>query len=231
MTSSAVRLLTGRRTKCLVLVFWLVVVALAGPLAGKLTGAEKNDAAVLAARQRRVDQGAADCQQAFQSPNAFPAVVVYERPSGLTAGRPGQGRGRRRSSSPASTGVQGKPIGPIPSPDGKALQTVVPFDLGYGRLEAGAGHRRPDPRTIAGSAPAGLTVHVTGPGRLRGRLRVRRSRASTARCCSPRIGVVVIILLLTYRSPMLWLLPVISRRRRADRRPGASSTCWPRTPA
>ncbi|HLQ57340.1 MAG TPA: hypothetical protein VK162_24100 [Streptosporangiaceae bacterium] len=35
---------SGRRTKWLVLVFWLIVVALAGPLAGKLMGVEKNDA-------------------------------------------------------------------------------------------------------------------------------------------------------------------------------------------
>ena len=34
----------GRRTKWLVLVFWLVVVAAAGPLSGKLMGAEKNHA-------------------------------------------------------------------------------------------------------------------------------------------------------------------------------------------
>src|SRR5437762_12965352 len=41
---SMVGIPAGRRTKWLVLVFWLVVVALAGPLSGKLTGAEKNDA-------------------------------------------------------------------------------------------------------------------------------------------------------------------------------------------
>ena len=34
----------GRKAKWLVLVFWLVLVVVAGPLSGKLTGAEKNDA-------------------------------------------------------------------------------------------------------------------------------------------------------------------------------------------
>ncbi|HEX9041670.1 MAG TPA: hypothetical protein VF838_11670 [Trebonia sp.] len=34
----------GRRAKWVVLAFWLVVVVAAGPLAGKLTGAEKNNA-------------------------------------------------------------------------------------------------------------------------------------------------------------------------------------------
>ena len=42
--SGITRIPAGRRTKWLVLVFWLVLVAVAGPLSGKLTGAEKNDA-------------------------------------------------------------------------------------------------------------------------------------------------------------------------------------------
>ena len=42
--SAVVSLPAGRRTKWIVLAFWLIVVALAGPLAGKLTGVEKNDA-------------------------------------------------------------------------------------------------------------------------------------------------------------------------------------------
>ena len=41
---SIARLPAGRRGKWVVVAFWLIVVALAGPLAGKLTSAEKNDA-------------------------------------------------------------------------------------------------------------------------------------------------------------------------------------------
>jgi RND superfamily putative drug exporter len=36
--------LAGRRATWVVLAFWLVAAAIAGPLAGKLTGAEKNTA-------------------------------------------------------------------------------------------------------------------------------------------------------------------------------------------
>src|SRR6266699_5332836 len=78
------RLPGGRRTKWAVLVFWLIVVALAGPLSGKLTGAEKNNAQSwlpAKAESTRV----LNLQAKFQSPNVFPAVVVYDRPSGLTA--------------------------------------------------------------------------------------------------------------------------------------------------
>src|SRR5579859_8218375 len=75
---------SGRRAKWAVLVFWLIIVAVTGPLAGKLTGAEKNDASAwlpAAAESTKV----LDVQSRFQSPNIFAAVLVYDRPSGLTS--------------------------------------------------------------------------------------------------------------------------------------------------
>jgi len=205
MTSSAVRLLTGRRTKFLVLVFWLVLVGLAGPLAGKLTGAEKNDSASWlpgSAESTKVLQ----IQESFQSPNALPAVLTYDRPSGLTQAD------RAKAAADAQAlagfeGVQGKPIGPTPSADGKALQTVVVFDLGSDGWQKAPGIADRI-RGLPGGID-GLTVHVTGP------FGVAADSASAFKGIDgallfATIGVVVIILLITYRSPMLWLLPVIS---------------------
>ena len=74
----------GRRTKWLVLVFWLVVVVLAGPLSGKLTGAEKNDAQSWLPPKAESTQVLA-LRSHFVSPNVYPAVVVYDRPAGVTA--------------------------------------------------------------------------------------------------------------------------------------------------
>src|SRR5215471_6631321 len=74
----------GRRAKWAILVFSLIVAAAAGPLAGKLMSAEKNDAKSWlppAAESTKV----LAIQAKFQSPNEFPAVVVYDRPAGLTA--------------------------------------------------------------------------------------------------------------------------------------------------
>src|ERR1700748_2130679 len=74
----------GRRAKWLILVFWLVLVAVAGPLSGKLTGAEKNDtSAWLAANAQSTP--VLNLRSQVVSPNVFAAVVVYDRPSGLTA--------------------------------------------------------------------------------------------------------------------------------------------------
>src|SRR5512138_2579811 len=84
MHRSVADVLTGRRMKWVVLLFWLVLVAVAFPLAGKLMGAEKNAASSWlpgSAESTKV----LDQQAAFLSPNTLPAVVIYERPSGLTA--------------------------------------------------------------------------------------------------------------------------------------------------
>src|SRR3954452_8574831 len=84
VSNVATRIIVGRRTKWLVLVFWLVAVAAAGPLAGKLTDVEKNDAKSWLPGKAESTL-LLDEQARFQSPNTIPAVVIYERPGGLTA--------------------------------------------------------------------------------------------------------------------------------------------------
>ena len=74
---------SGRRTKWLVLVFWLVIVAVAGPLSGKLTGAEKNDSSAWLPPKAESTL-VLNLRSQVVSPNVYPAVVVYERPSGVT---------------------------------------------------------------------------------------------------------------------------------------------------
>ena len=58
---------SGRRTKWAVLVFWLIIVALAGPLSGKLTGAEKNDSSAWLPAKAESTK-VLNLQSQFQSP-------------------------------------------------------------------------------------------------------------------------------------------------------------------
>src|SRR5215470_5287066 len=74
----------GSWTKWVVMGFWLVVVVVAFPLAGKLMHAYKNNA------DQWLPAGAEsvkvyNVQSRFQSPNTFAGAVVYYRASGLTA--------------------------------------------------------------------------------------------------------------------------------------------------
>src|SRR5262249_37716785 len=123
------RLPGGRRTKWLVVVFWLVVVAAAGPLSGKLMGAEKNDASAwLPAKAGSTKVG--DLQAKVQSPNIFPAVVVYSRPSGVTPVDRAKAAADARSFRPVHGVIPGQIQGPVVAKDHQAMETIVPVNLG-----------------------------------------------------------------------------------------------------
>jgi RND superfamily putative drug exporter len=197
----------GSWTKWVVLGFWVIVLVIAFPLSSKLTGAEKNDAkAWLPANAESTK--VLDLQAHIQSPNVFPAVVVYERASGLTAADRAKAAadGRRFA---AIHGVgPGRVTGPIPSADGKAIQTIIRVNLGkegWNRAAAAAASIR----AITTANANGLASHITGPlGNAADNSKVFNGIDSTLLYSA--LAVVIVILLFTYRSPVLWLLPVIS---------------------
>src|SRR5712692_8121245 len=150
----------GRRAKWAVVVFWLIVVAVAGPLAGKLMGAEKNDAqAWLPAKAESTKVLA--LQSRFQSPNVFPAVVVYDRPSGLTAADRAKAVSDAKRFTTISGVVHGQVSGPFFARDGQAIQTVVPVNLGKNGWNA-AGTAADAIRGVAQANGQDLAVHITG---------------------------------------------------------------------
>ena len=205
VTSAATRIIVGRRTKWLVLVFWIVAVAVCGPLAGKLTGAQKNDAKSWLPGKAESTQ-VLDLQAAFQSPNTIPAVIVYERASGLTAADKAAIAADVQQF-PSLGKIDGHITGPVLSSDGKGAEVVVPLDLG----KDGWNHASKVAERIReiGDNGNGLALHITGPaGFAADSADAFKGLDSTLLFSA--LAVVIIILLLTYRSPILWLLPVIS---------------------
>jgi putative drug exporter of the RND superfamily len=206
MSRSVASLVTGRRMKYLIILFWLVVAVVAGPLAGKLQGVEKNDAKSWLPGSAESTQ-VLDIQSRFTSPNTIPAVVVYERGTGLTA------TDQAKIAADAQTfghlaDLDGKVVGPVPSKDGQVAQIVVPINLGpqgWSKAADVVDHLR----ATATGGNSTLTVHITGPaGMAADSSKAFEGIDSTL--LFGTVGVVVLILLLTYRSPALWLLPVIS---------------------
>jgi RND superfamily putative drug exporter len=201
------RVPSGRRTKWLVLVFWLLVVAGLGPLAGKLTNAEKNNASAwlpAAAESTKV----VNLQATFQSPNLFTGVVVYSRPSGLTAADRAKTAADARSFAGVAGAVPSQIVGPVVARDGQAIETVVPVNLGkkgWNGASAAVGSLR----SIAQSGAGGLTIHIAGPlGSAADSAKAFKGIDSTLLYAT--LAVVIVLLLITYRSPALWLLPVLS---------------------
>jgi putative drug exporter of the RND superfamily len=197
----------GSWTKWLVVGFWLVVVVVAFPLSNKLMGAEKNDASAWLPANAESTQ-VLDLQSHFQSPNIFPAVVVYDRASGLTAADRAKAAADARSFAGLHGVGAGQVTGPIPSADGKAIQTIVSVNLGTQGWN-GAATAAGSIRAITGSNADGLASHITGPlGNAADSSKVFKGIDSTLLYAT--LAVVIVILLITYRSPVLWLLPVLS---------------------
>ena len=197
----------GSWTKWLVVGLWLVVVAVAFPLSGKLMGAEKNDASAWLPANAESTK-VLDVQAHFQSPNIFPGVVVYDRASGLTAADRAKAAADTRSFARLGGVGPGQVQGPIPSADGKAIQTIVSVNLGAQGWN-GAAKAASSIRVIAQSNANGLASHITGPlGNAADNSKVFKGIQSTLLYAA--LAVVIVILLITYRSPVLWLLPVIS---------------------
>ena len=197
----------GSWTKWVVVGFWVVVLVLAFPLSKKLTGAEKNDLKYWlpgSAESTKV----LDVQSHFQSPNIFPGVVVYLRPSGLTAADRAKAAADARKFAAIPGAVPGQIVGPIPSADGKAMQTILQVNLGT-QGWAAATTAVDDIRAITSSNANGLASHVAGPlGNAADNNDVFKGISGTLLYSA--LAVVILILLITYRSPVLWLLPVIS---------------------
>jgi RND superfamily putative drug exporter len=74
----------GRWTKWAVLAAWVAVFIVAGPLAGKLKGAEKNDASASLPRNAESTR-VVDLAKRFTPSDTVPALVVYERDGAVSA--------------------------------------------------------------------------------------------------------------------------------------------------
>jgi RND superfamily putative drug exporter len=194
---------SGRRTKWAVLAFWLIVLVLLGSLAGKLMGAEKNDASAYLPASAESTQ-ALNLQDHFTAKNLNPAVVVYVRPSGLT--QADLAKVARDARTFAALPHAGQVIGPVPAKDGKAAEILIEAHLGYSNAITNFVNKL---NSVAGSGDPGLHAYVTGPAASAAdSVKIFKGIDSTLLYAT--LGVVIVLLLLTYRSPILWLLPIIS---------------------
>ncbi|MGP4003381.1 MMPL family transporter [Streptomyces sp. 8N706] len=202
-------LVCGRRTKWLVLLLWLVVIFALAPLAQKLSGAQDNDATSWL-------PGSAESTQVLEiskefRPETVPAVVVYERADGLTA------EDRRRIAEDAAQikplrehGIRGgETRGPFyNSPQNpKAALILVPVTVdeeGWEELSSAVDRLREDVGT-----GDGLSVHITGPAGTSADF-AETFEGIDSTLLVAALAVVIVALLITYRSPTLLLVPVLS---------------------
>lgn len=203
-------LVCGRRAKWLVLALWLVVLFLTVPFAQKLSDAQDNDAASWL-------PGSAESTQVLQisenfRPEQIPAVVVYARDSGLTAAdRAKIEADVRQIKELRDHGILGAETrGPVydRATDPRAAEILVPITLteeGWERIAPAVDSIRDE----TGKSQGGLAVHITGPGGTSADFS-EAFEGIDSTLLFAAMGVVIVMLLITYRSPTLLLVPVVS---------------------
>ena len=147
-------------------------------------------------------------QQRFGTADTTAAVIVYQRSSGITATDRAKAAADTRALAGVA-GVAGPVVGPLAARDGQALQTVVPVSIagpaGWARLTV----RMDAIRRIVRSGDPGLGVYLAGPAAYDDDS-AKAFGGVDHTLLFATVLVVVLILLLVYRSPLLWLLPVLS---------------------
>ncbi|MFD9965523.1 MMPL family transporter [Amycolatopsis sp. NPDC058986] len=196
---------SGRRGKWVTLVAWILLLIPAFSLAGMLGSAQKNDISAWLPSSSESARFVAAAQK-FGSGGTMPASVVYSRPGGL---RPAD---VEKANADAAVfqrleDVTGKVQLPLVADDLEAVETVVPVRVGESGW-TGIAKVVDRLKAVAAANGDGLVSHVTGPGGYAADS--GRAFGDADLLMIVAVVVVVAILLFTYRSPTLWLLPVIS---------------------
>ncbi|MEV5573755.1 MMPL family transporter [Spirillospora sp. NPDC052269] len=206
----------GRWSKWAVLVVWVVIVMVAAPMAGKLVHVQKNDASSWLPKKAESTE-AYNLSKPFVPSDEYPAVIVYERADGaVTAADRAKAAADAvalkavtgKSKGEAPRGIVASVQGPVVSKDGRALQTIVNVKVGSSGWDL-LGKGVKDFRKITQNGnPSGLSSHVTGPAGYGGDFgNVFSGFDKTLLLITA--AIVILILLFTYRSPLLWMLPLI----------------------
>ncbi|MCI4062091.1 MMPL family transporter [Micromonospora sp. R77] len=198
----------GRWTATLIAVAivlgWLIVGGIAGPYSGKLGDVATNDNASFLPADAEATR-AQNLSAGFVEKETTPALVVYERRSGITPAD--QQRVQADAARFAQVPGVVTPLSPpIVSQDRQAVQVVVPIDSAEGEQIRQVVDRL---REIAGSDRDGLTVDVAGPAGLLADL-IEVFTAIDGPLLLVTLVVVLIILLIVYRSPVLWVFPLLA---------------------
>jgi putative drug exporter of the RND superfamily len=201
-TGRLARIPGGHRTRWLVLLAWVAIIVVAGPFAGSVGEVEDNDAVSFLPRSAEATQ-VEQLLTRFPQDDVIPAVVVYARDGGLTAADRAAVEAQRQRLRPHAAG--GDVAAPAVSADARAATLAVPLPDTDDIVDR-VGALRTD---VSTGLPPGLQVLVGGPaGDLTDSVEVFGDLDRNLLLVT--VSVVALLLLLTYRSPVLWLLPLLA---------------------
>ncbi len=205
---SLITLPANRRAKWVYAAVWLILAMVAGSAASKFQSAQKNDPSSYLPGSAESSKALAQVKRVSGGDEITSTVVIYHRDGGLHAGDIAAieaNRTRLNAALPA-TAVPSPP--PVRARDGSAA--LLDFGLRLGgeqkKLEDQVGLIH---TASHATAPPGLQVKVTGPGGISyDGSKVFKSINGTLLYTT--VALVFILLILIYRSPIFWIIPLLA---------------------
>ena len=180
----------------LIVLVWLFVGGPLGSFVGQLGNVQENDNASFLPESAESTQ-VLETLTGFQEQQTTPTTVVFERAGGLV-GSDDQAIAAYAEELGQLDGVA-RVQGPIPSDDGAAAQLVVQLGGSDGDAIVEAVDEM---RVVLDDVPAGLVAYVGGPGGITADL-VAAFGAIDGLLLLVALGVVLVILVVVYRTPVL----------------------------
>ena len=209
----------------LVVIAWFVISGIFGPLFGKLTSVQENNNSSFLPKGAEATR-ASEVIKTFSGKESFnfPTLILFEgnvtpeKVAAINEHMAGVGALTLDGTSAkiADYLAPGERITAFPSQDGKAILANVPLDgnaiakvLSNDKpvLPAVVEALRADVKPLADAN--GVTHYVTGPGGLLGDLFGAFGTLDSTLLLTT-LGVVAVILIVVYRSPILWIIPLLS---------------------
>ena len=209
----------------LVVIAWFLITGIFGPLFGKLTSVQENNNSSFLPKGAEATLAADEIAKfAGDASFNFPTLILLEgdaTPAAIGAinahlSTVGELTLDGTAAKIGDYLIQGEPISAFPSQDGKAILVNIPLN-GESISELLPNEKPVLPAVvealredIAPIAKAqGLTPYVTGPGGLLGDLFEAFGTLDSTLLLTT-LAVVALILIVVYRSPVLWIIPLLT---------------------
>jgi RND superfamily putative drug exporter len=209
--SALASFVSGRRTKWVVIVLWIVAVLALSPLAAKLGDATRDETASFLPAEAESTRVQELLKDRFQGGETTIGLIVYKREGGLSeADRAKVARDARRvdDAIPVTRPAQ-VPFTPDAPPglvsgNGEAAYTVLTVPLDFDRV-ADWGK---ETRDLVGDGGGGLEVYVTGDLGLWADFEEVFGEVDT-RLLLATVVLVLVLLGAIYRAPLIAIIPIV----------------------
>jgi RND superfamily putative drug exporter len=198
------RIVTGRRTKWLVLLAWVILLAILAPVGQKLSDVTDNRTESFLPKNAESTEALRVQERSFPGGQTVSGLIVYRRAGGLT---PEDQQTIAADSAAAAKALPlvGKPSDPVASPGGEVAYVGVQLPDDNDKLADWGKDLR---RTVNSGHHDGLDVYVTGSLGFNADFEEVFGDIDV-KVLGVTVVLVVVLLLLIYRSPLIALVPLV----------------------